>query len=341
MKSHQTTIIDIARELKLSKSTVSRALTGHPNVKQQTRVAILELAEKMEYQRNLMSVSLITNKTKTIGIIVPEFVTSFFSQVVIGAQEEARKSDYNVLISQCDEDYNIEVGNAQLMMRNRVDGIIISLTKETKNFDHIKAFQRRGIPVVFFNRVCDEIMAPKVMVNDYDAAFTAVEHLIKTGKRRIAHLAGPPSLAISRKRQNGYIDALNKHHLPVDEDLIISYDLNLSKVKIYIKHFMDMDNPPDGLFAINDPTAMEALQVIKQLGKRIPEDIGVVGFSNDYASRFVEPSLTTVAVPLAEMGRTAVKLLMDMIDTDPADWKLLIKVLDTELIIRNSTVRDA
>jgi len=341
MKSHQTTIIDIARELNLSKSTVSRALTGHPNVKQQTREAVLALAEKMEYQRNQMSISLITNKTKTIGIIVPEFVTSFFSQVIIGAQEEARKSDYNVLISQCNEDYNTEVDNAQLMMRNRVDGIIVSLTKETKNFDHLRTFQRRGIPIVFFNRVCEEIMAPKVIVNDYDAAFKAVEHLIKTGKKRIAHLAGPPSLAISRKRQNGYIDALKKHNLPIDEDLIIGYDLNMSKVKIYIKHFMDMDNPPDGLFAINDPTAMEAMQVIKQLGKRIPEDIGVVGFSNDYASQFAEPSLTTVAVPVTEMGKTAVKLLMDMIDKDPADWKLLVKVLDTELIVRNSTVRKA
>lgn len=339
MKNHQTTIIDLARELNLSKSTVSRALTGHPNVKPQTREAVLALAEKLEYQRNQLSISLITNKTKTIGIIVPEFTSSFFSQVVVGAQAEAAKDDYNVLISQSNEDYDTEVSNSQLMLRNRVDGVMVSLTKETRNFDHLKVFQRRGIPIVFFNRVCDEIMAPKVIVNDYDAAFKAVEHLIKTGKKRIAHLAGPSSLAISRKRLNGYMDALRKHNIPIDEDLIISYDLTISKVKIYIKHFLDMDNPPDGLFAINDPTAIEAIQVIKQAGKRIPEDIGVVGFSNDYVSRFIEPSLTTISQPVKEMGQVAVKLLMGMMDKDPSEWKILVKVLDTELIIRNSTVR--
>lgn len=339
MKSHQTTIIDLAKQLNISTSTVSRALTGHPNVKAQTREAVLALAEKMDYQRNQLSISLITNKTKTIGIIVPEFSSSFFSQLVMDAQNEARKNGYMVLISQSNEDYDTEVANAQLMLRNRVDGVMVSLTKETRNFEHFHLLHRRGIPLVFFNRVCDEIMTPKVIINDYDAAFTAVEHLIQTGKRRIAHVAGPPSMIISRKRLNGYLDALKKYNIPVDEDLIISYDLNLAKVKIYVKHFLDMTPPPDAIFAVNDPTAIEAIQVIKQAKKRIPEDIGVIGFSNDHVSKYIEPSLTTVAQPITEMAQASVKLLLEMIDKDPSEWKCIIKVLDTELIVRNSTVR--
>ncbi|WP_207534413.1 LacI family DNA-binding transcriptional regulator [Desertivirga arenae] len=339
MKSHQTTIIDIAQKLNLSKSTVSRALTGHPNVKEETRKAVLALAEELDYQRNIFSISLITNKTKTIGIIVPEFITSFFPQVIIGAQEVASQQGYNLLVSQSNESYETEVANAKVMLTNRVDGLLVSLSKETRNFDHLKAFHKRGVPVVFFNRVCEEMMVPKVVVDDYDAAFKAVEHLIQIGKRRIAHLAGPESLAISRKRLNGYKDALKKHNIKIDEDLIISYDLTLSKVRIYVKHLLDNDNPPDALFAINDPTAIEAIQIIKQMGRRIPEDIAVVGFSDNYASSFIEPSLTTISQPVKEMGEVAMQLLLDQVDKEMSKWKPLVKVLNTELIVRNSTVK--
>lgn len=338
MKSNQITIVDIANELKMSKSTVSRALTGHPNVKTETRTKVLELAEKLDYQRNMLSISLITNKTKTIGIVLPEFITSFFPQVVVGAQEEAARQGYSVLVSQCNESYDTEVANSKVMLANRVDGVMVSLTKETLNYDHWKAFIRKKIPVVFFNRVCEEMMVPKVVVNDYDAAFKAVEHLIQIGKTRIAHLAGPSQLVISRKRMNGYRDALKKYDIPIDEELILEYDLNLSKVKMYVKHLMDLDSPPDALFAVNDPTAIEAIQVIKKLGKRIPEDIAIVGFSDNYGSSFIEPSLTTIAQPVREIGRTAMELLLGLMDKDISEWKPLIKTLDAKLIIRNSTV---
>ncbi|WP_316831544.1 LacI family DNA-binding transcriptional regulator [Pedobacter aquatilis] len=338
MKSNQVTIVDIANELSMSKSTVSRALTGHPNVKPETRAKVMELAEKLDYQRNMLSISLITNKTKTIGIVLPEFITSFFPQVVVGAQEEAARQGYSVLVSQCNESYETEVANSKVMLANRVDGVMVSLTKETLNYDHWKAFIRKKIPVVFFNRVCEEMMVPKVVVNDYDAAFKAVEHLIKIGKKRIAHLAGPGQLVISRKRMNGYRDALKKYNIPVDEELIIEYDLNLSKVKMYVKHLLGMENPPDALFAVNDPTAIEAIQIIKQLGKRIPDDIAIVGFSDNYGSSFIEPSLTTIAQPVREIGKTAMELLLGLMDKDISEWKPLIRTLDADLVVRNSTV---
>lgn len=337
LKRHQITIIDIARELNLSKSTVSRALTGHPKVKASTREAVLALAEKLDYQRNMVAINLVTSQSHTIGIIVPEFVTSFFPRVIIGAQEVASQAGYNIIISQSNESYETEVANARVMLANRVDGLLVSLSRETRNFDHLKVFQRKGIPIVFFNRVCEEMQVPKVVVDDYDGAFKAVEHLIRIGKKRIAHLAGPDSLLVSRKRLNGYLDALRQYHQPIVEELIITYDLTLEKVKIYVKHLLELEQPPDAIFAINDPTAIEAMQLIKKKGLRIPEDIAVVGFSNDYASQLIEPSLTTVAQPMHEIGRTAVQLLLDQLERDVADWKAITRTLKTELIIRDSS----
>jgi DNA-binding LacI/PurR family transcriptional regulator len=338
MKKHQTTILDIARELKISKSTVSRALTGHPNVNAKTKEMVMELAEKLDYQRNMLAISLITNKSNTIGIMVPEFTSSYFPKVVVAAQEEAARNGYNVIICQSNESYETEVANAKVMLANQVDGLIVSITKETLNYDHLKVFQRKGIPIVFFNRVCDEMIVPKVIVDDYEGAYKAVEHLIKTGKKRIAHLAGPNSLSISKKRQQGYLDALKNYGIPVDEDLIISYDLSLSKVKIYIKHLLSLPSPPDAIFAINDPTAIEAIQIIKNKGLQIPKDIAIIGFSNDYASALIEPSLSTIAQPVEEIGKTATRMLIDQINREVCDWKAATKVLKTELIIRKSTV---
>ncbi|WP_276347246.1 LacI family DNA-binding transcriptional regulator [Daejeonella sp. JGW-45] len=339
MRIHQTTIYDIAKELKISKSTVSRALTGHPEVKSETRQAVLRLAEELDYQRSRLSLNLIARKSSLIGIIVPEFNTSFFPQVVIGAQETASKHGYNIIVSQSNEQFETEVENTKVMLASQVDGILVSVTKETRSFEHLKVFERKGIPIVFFNRVCDEMLVPKVVINDYEAAFGAVEHLIQTGKRRIAHLAGPESLITSRKRLKGYEDALKKHQIPLDESLIIPYDLTLGKVKAFVKQLMELKYPPDGLFMVNDPAAIEAIQTIKHLGIRIPEEIGIVGFSNDYGSELIEPSLTTIAQPQRLMGSTAVQLLLELMDKEASQWKAITKTLDSSLIIRNSSVR--
>lgn len=337
MKSHQVTIIDIARKLNISKSTVSRALTGHPSVKPDTRKAVLELAEKLDYQRNMLSISLVSKKTNTIGIIVPEFISSFFPQAIIGAQAVAKKAGYNTIICQSNESYETEVASTKVLLANQVDGVLASLSKETKNFEHFKVFQRKGIPIVFFNRVCEEMNVPKVIVDDYEGAFRAVEHLIKRKKKRIAHLAGPDSLVISIKRLSGYKAALKKYNIPVDESLIIPYDLTVEKVKIYVNHLLRMDNPPDAIFCINDTTAIEAVKIIKKKNLQIPKDIAIVGFSNDYVSELMEPSLTTVSQPVGEMGATAAQLLLDQISRDVSEWKSVIRVLRTELMVRKSS----
>ncbi|WP_026903164.1 LacI family DNA-binding transcriptional regulator [Pedobacter glucosidilyticus] len=337
MKSRQVTIIDIAKALNISKSTVSRALTNHPNINPETKKAVLELAQEMDYQRNMLSISLVTNKTNTIGIIVPELVNSYFSRVIIGSQEAAYRAGYNVIICQSNENYDQEISNVNIMLSSRVDGVLVSMTKETRNFDHLKRFEKKGIPIVFFNRVCDEMIVPKVIVDDFEGAFKLTEHLIEIGKRRIAHLAGPDNLIISRKRKEGYLAALKKHQIDIDEELIIPYDLNLDKVKIYVNHLINLPNKPDAIFAINDPTAIEVIQILKSKKIRIPTDIAVAGFSNDNYSAFIDPPLTTVAQPVEEIGKVATELLIDQINRDVKDWKAITKMLDTQLVIRNST----
>ena len=337
MKRHQVTIVDIAKKLNLSKSTVSRVLTGHPSVSDKTRQAVLELAGQLDYQRNMLSISLLNRKSNTIGIIVPEFISSYFTQVIMGAQEVAAAAGYNTIICHSNETYETEVANTKLMLANQVDGVLVSLTKETRNFDHLKIFERKGIPIVFFNRVCEDMDVPKVMVDDYEGAFRAVEHLIKRKKKRIAHLAGPDSLPISVKRLKGYKAALKKYNIPIDEELIILYDLSIGKVKIYVNHLLRLANPPDAIFCINDPTAIEALQIVKKKGLDVPKDIAIVGFSNDFASDLIDPPLTTVSQPVREIGSTAAQLLIDQINRDVSEWKSIIKVLKTELIVRKSS----
>lgn len=337
MKKHQVTILDIAKELKISKSTVSRALTNDPNIRAETKARVLELAEKWDYQRNMLALSLSKSKTNTIGIIVPDFKSSFFPNVILGAQQIAERAGYNTLICQSNEHYDIEVKNSRLMLANQVDGLLISICRETRNFDHLEVFQRKGIPLVLFNRVTDEIKCPKVMVDDYEGAYRAVEHLIKKGRKRIAHLGGPSSLKLSEKRLNGYKAALRKYKIPEDEELILSYNLDIDKVHIYVNHLLSLDNPPDAIFTVNDPTAIEVIRIIKKKKFRVPKDISVVGFSDDAVSSLIDPPLTTVSQPVFEMGQIAAELLIDFLKKDISQWKPVVKVLDTKLIVRSSS----
>lgn len=339
MATHQTTIIDIARALGISKSTVSRALTGHANVNEKTRQRILDMAAQVDYQRNQLAISLLTNRTGTVGIMVPEFISFFFPKVIIGAQEEMARSGYNVVICHSNESYETEVANAKALLASRVDGLIVSHTKETRNFDHFKVFQRKGIPVVFFNRVCEDMNVSNVTVDDYNGAFRAVEHLIQTGRRRIAHLAGPDTLMNSRNRLSGYRDALTQYDIPVDPELVIAYDLNLDKANIYVNHLLNLPNPPDALFAMNDPTALEALNVAKRRGLSVPDDLAIVGFSDDPISSLIEPGLTSVSQPVSELGQQAAQLLIRQLEAKEDEFQPERIVLPTSLIVRGSTVR--
>lgn len=333
-RHHQVTIMDIAHQLGISKSTVSRALRGHSDIHKGTRKMILDLAQQLEYQPNPLANALLKSRTNIVGILVPEFRHYFFPTMIMGAQEVLSKAGYNVMICQSDESYETEMANVKALMSSRVDGLLVSVTAQTNNFDHFRAVLRKEVPIVFFNRVCPELETPQVIVDDYEGAFQAVEHLIKQGYRRIAHLAGPNSLLVSRLRLNGYRDALQKHGLPLDPDLIIHYDLSEEKARIYANYLLSLPQPPDAIFAINDPTAIEIMLVAKSRGVKIPQELGIVGFSNDPVSAIIEPSLTTIEQPVWEMGRQAAKLLLEQME-HPHN---VIHTLPTRLIIRNSSV---
>jgi DNA-binding LacI/PurR family transcriptional regulator len=339
-KRHPATILDIARELHISKSTVSRALHGHSDINEQTRKAVLETARKLEYQPNLLAYGLAKNKSMTIGIIVPEFINSFFPFIIIGAQEVANPAGYHVLICQSNESYQTEIANTNVLLSSRVDGLLVSLTGETPNIDHFKKFERAGIPVVYFNRVCKDTHVSKVIVDDYEGAFKGVVHLIENGCRRIAHIAGPANLQMSQNRLRGYLDALAQHGIEKDSSLIIDYDLNPQQATECAKRLFDLPLPPDGLFAVNDPAAIAAMLVAKERAIKIPDELAVLGFSNEPTSALIEPGLTTLAQPMADIGRTAISMLFDQIDS--ADDEVVepeTRVLKTTLIVRGSSLK--
>ena len=338
-RRHQTTIIDIARSIGVSNSTVSRALHGHADISPETRQAVLDMASQMDYQPNQLAYNLVKSRTNTIGMIVPEFHNPFFPNVIIGAHNVLTEAGYNLTIMQSNESYPVEVSNTRTMLANRIDGLLISLTQETNNFDHLKVFEKRGIPLILFNRVCDNIAAPKVVVNDFDASFSAVEHLILNGYERIAHLGGPLTLLVSRERLRGYRAAMEKHGKTIEENMIIQGMFSHQKARIYGKYLLDLENRPDAIFAVNDSAAIEIMLMAMEKGIRIPEELGVVGFSDNPESAFIGPGLTTIRQPTMEIGTTTAQWILQMVDSD-ADISLpLEKILNTELIVRGSSRR--
>ncbi len=338
-RRHQATIIDIARLVGVSNSTVSRALHNHSDISSETRQAVLDMAAQLDYQPNQLAYNLAKNKTNTVGLIVPEFHNRFFPNVIMGAHKILTAQGYNLTIMQSNESYAVEVANTKAMLANQIDGLLISLTQETNNYEHLHVFEKRGIPLILFNRVCEEVSAPKVVVDDFEGAFTAVEHLIQNGYKRIAHLGGPLNLSVSRERLRGYLAALEKHGKEVEEELIIQGMLTQQKAKIYGNHLLELENRPDAIFAINDSAAIEIMLMAKEKGISIPDQLGVVGFSDNAESAYIGPGLTTIRQPTIEMGGTTAQWILNMIETEEDLNLSEVRVLKTELIVRGSSAR--
>ena len=340
MVKRRVTIKELAKELKISTSTVSRALADRWDVNPETRKAVLELAEKWNYHPNPISLSLKQQQTMTIGVVVPEFITSFFPEIIIGIQCTMEAEGYSILISQSNESYENELNNMRNLEARLVDGLIISLTKETVNTDYLQSLLDRNVPLVLFNRVCDNIDTPKVIIDDYKWAFEAVEHLIKQGYKRIAHLAGPDNLELSQNRKKGYIDALTKNNMPITPELIIPCGVMMEKGVIAAHRILEMENKPDAIFAINDPVAIGAMKTLQKNGIKVPEDMGVIGFSESKMALVVEPNLTSVEQPTFEMGKIAAELLLEQL-RNKKDEAVLNKciTLNAKLNIRESSLK--
>jgi DNA-binding LacI/PurR family transcriptional regulator len=339
MSSGQVTIKDIARQLNISVATVSRALRNFPDINENTKKAVVALAAELDYRPNQIAQSLVKRRTNTIGVVIPTFVIPFYASAISGIQDEAAKANYNVIVCQSNESYKTEVSNIYTLASSRVDGILVSLSKETTNFEHLECLQKKGIEIVFFNRVYADMPVARVVVDDYDGAVAATEHLIAIGKRRIAHLCGPANLSISQERKQGYIDTLIKHKLPVLEELLLPCDFSIASGMEAARALMQIKPLPDAIFAVSDSVAFGAMKVLKSQGIRIPEDIAMVGYTNEPTASLVDPDLTTVAQPTFEIGQAAARLLLDQINHQSKDASAQKTVLKTKLIIRGSTVK--
>lgn len=335
MHKGQVTIKDIARELGISPSTVSKALKGHPDISPVTKKAVRELVEKLHYKPDPIALSLQGGHSKIIGVIVPEIVHYFFSTVISGIEDLAYDSGYSVMFCQSNESYDREVKAVHTLLTSRVDGILVSLCKVTEKFDHFRQIMDDKIPLVFFDRVCDELETDRVIVDDEAGAYEGVTHLIKTGCRNIIHLSGPPNLLIGRNRKNGYIKALKDHNLPVLEENIIKCDTSEEAATIVPK-ILKRAKITDGIFAVNDLTAAEAMKIVKHHGYRVPDDISIVGFTSGMISDLTDPPLTSVKQNGYEVGKEAVRLLINNLEKENGS-EIQTKIIKTELIVKGST----
>ncbi len=339
IEKRQATIKDIAKELGLSPSTVSRALKDHPDISPETKEAVKKLAEQLDYQPNSLALGLHSGKSNIIGVIIPQIKHHFFSAVISGIEEMAQKAGYNVMICQSNESYEKEISNIKTLVSLRVDGILISITKETYNYDHLFNVMKRRIPLVFFDRPPHATLCDRCIIDDYAAAFSAVEHLISLGRKNIIHFAGPDNVRIGADRKRGYVDAMKRHKLFKGEEMIFKCDKFLGATKI-VEDFCKSGEIPDGIFAVNDMTAIGAITTLTKNGIKVPEQTAVVGFTNGLISEVTTPPLTTVDQNGSLIGSKATELLIKRIETQVFEPFETV-IVPTKLIVRGSTVKDA
>lgn len=336
----EVTIYDIAKALDISATTVSRGLKGHPAINKNTRKKIAEKAREMGYTPNAFAGSLRSKRTNTIGVIVPRLNSYFMSSALAGMENVANKYGYNLIISQSLENAKKEIENAHTMFNRRVDGLIISLAYNTENIDHLLPFTKRDIPVLFFDRVFNSGQFTGVVIDNYAAAYEITSHLISQGCKRIVHLGGNVIRNVYQDRLEGYLQALKDHQLEPDPQLIFTGNLSEEAGMDAARQLLQMPQLPDGLFAANDTCATYCMIELKRAGIRIPEDIAVAGFNNDRISQIIEPSLTTVDYPGYAIGETTATHLINHLQGTTNINNTNTIVLRTELIVRNSSLRN-
>lgn len=340
MNDHKVlTMKDIAKELGISIATVSRALSNSSIISREKREMIQRYAQEHNFTPNIIAKDLRNTKIKPkkiIAIILPEVVHYYFATVLDGVEEEARRRGYKVFVGQSHECYEEEVELCRSFNESRVSGIIVSLAKDTKNYDHFLELQQKGIPLVFYDRICHGINASRVVVDDYNGAFNAVEYLVKTGCKRIAFYGSPMHMEISKNRFNGYKDALLKYGLKYDSNLTRICDNREDAEKI-TPELLALEERPDAFFAINDDTAIGILRAVKKKGLKVPKDISIFGFSDGFRSRASDPQLTSVNQRGQEVGREAADILIKEIEGVLPAEKVNKRIVMTKLVIRETT----
>ena len=330
------TIKDIASKLGLSVSTVSRALNDHPDIHDDTKASVNQLAGKLGYKPNIMARSLKSQQSNQIGVIVPEIRHDFFANAISGIEEVAYQKGYTVVVSQSNEDFNREKINLNSMYLNRVGGIIVSISQTTKTSDHFAQLLKNGVKMVFFDRVCEDLDVYRVVIDDFESSFNAVNYLISKGYRNIFHFAGPQILEICRRRKLGYENAMYENNIN-PSGKIIEGGMHERNGYESMAALLDKNIVPDAIFAVNDPVAIGAFKRLKDEGLNIPGQVGIMGFSNNPITELVDPPLTTVEQPALEMGKAAAELLIDQITGQDINLPTKELKLSTRLVIRQST----
>ena len=334
------TIQDIARALNITAATVSRALNDHPAIKDSTKKTVKETALRLNYQPNKIASSLRLGKSNIIGVIIPSAEINFFGSVVHGIEKVANENNYNVLIYQSNELYEYEKKGVQAFLQSQVDGVLASISKESMNLDHYSEIKKRGVPLILFDRASDELGVSSVIVDDYAGAFAATKHLIEQGCRRIAHIGGQQHVNIFNQRLKGYIDALNVHAIPVDDDLIVYGKVSIESGRECMKRLLEHPEPPNAVFAVEDFTALGAMQAIKAAGKSMPDEVAIVGFANEAFGEYITPSLSSVNQQTVTMGEEAAKLFFEGLKSGNVySESPKKKILKPELICRQSSIK--
>jgi LacI family transcriptional regulator len=330
---------DLARELGVSMTTISRALSDHYSIGPAMKQKVLKLAKKYNYQPNRLASALRKGKSQLLGIVVPYIEGRFFPSVVHGIESAASKAGYNVIICQSNEDVAQERRNLDILLSAQVAGVLVSLSRTTRDFRHFEKLRSRGMPLVFFDRIVEGDNVNAVVLDDQEGGYVSTRHLIEQGCRRIAHIAGPQHLNIYRNRRQGYLDALREAGLPEDESLIVYTDMVQNQAIEAMHGLLATPNPPDGVFAAGDYGALGALQEVHRQGLRVPQDVAIAGFSNETFTVVTEPSLTTIDQRCEEMGQAAVRLLLELIEADGRPFAPRQVSLRPELLVRNSSLR--
>jgi len=330
------TLKEIAQELGMSAMTVSRALNNKDNVDKNTKKRVVEKARSMGYTPNHVAKSLVSRKTFTIGVVIPEIYHAFFSEVISGIEEVTYKRNYQLFLTNSAEKFEREKSSIHALQSKRVDGILISCAETSNDISFYKNIIDTGLPFVFFDRCIENIGASCVTVNDYNSSKEVTEHLIGHGYKTFAHLRGPEDVAIAQKRKKGFLDALADHEIPVNEQLIEESGFNEKGGYSAMSRILELsgNEPPRAVVAVNDPAAFGAMKAIKEKGLSIPDDIAIVGFSDDIRSEIIQTPLTTVRQPAFQIGKRAAQKLIDTIDNK--DEPIATIELKNEIVIRQS-----
>ena len=336
------TIKDIAKKFKCSPSTVSRALNNHPLINEDTRRNLQEYAQKVGYQRNSVSLSLLNKRTRTLGEIGPSLNPQHETAIIEGLQSILQPLGYLMNICVSNESYLLEKEYVEKLLANRVEGVFLSISQETYDsghYEHLESIIQRKVPLIFIDREYEGFDACRVTIDDYYGAFAATEHLIKIGCQRIAHLKGPHGLAVTEQRYKGYVDCLAKYQFPLDEELIVTTNFGVESAIIPTQRLLDLPHPPDGIFGVNDQVAIGAMYVVRENGLEVPNQVAIVGFDDSPISAYIHPTLTTVKRPGKQIGTEASRIFLSQLKDSSANQLTENIVLSASLIVRESTLR--